>query len=179
MNVKYNVEGLSQGTLTIKKGKVINIASGKIDNTYISYNNNKVQILSNDESNTLVTGSNFSSAINKLATSNITSITFLSNGKLPNGYSLDQLKKLNSVDVTLNKTKAINAYYDGNENIYVYSDDIIYANEDCSYMFYNGNYLLDITNLNTSNVKNMHSMFDGYADLSNVIGLENLDHQML
>ena len=91
----------------------------------------------------------------------IKSVSFHSNGKLPTGYTKESLEALRSVDVSVSNDGSIKAYYDGNGNIYVYSEGLITANEDSSWMFQRlkGLTNLDLSNFNTSNVTGMYNMF--------------------
>ena len=127
---------------------------------------------------TLATGQTFNSKLKTLAKGSaasygstdeiIKTISFYANGDLPDGYTLEKLEALSTngtpKDLTSDNSRTILAYWDGNGNIYIYSDGQIYANSNSSNMFsyMKGVTYIDLTGLNTTNVTNMSYMF-GYC----------------
>ena len=107
------------------------------------------------KSSTLLSGSNFNTILKSIGP-NATSVVF-TNTAIPN----DKISSATIASTDDSEAKAY-MYLDG-DTIYVSPEEdntIIYANEDCSYMFigYNG-ISLDLSNFNTSNVTDMNSMF--------------------
>jgi len=180
LNPEYNGTGIESGVLEIKDGKVVNIVNGKINNYYVKIINDIVKIYKKIPESKLKTGKQFSESIKTLANGTIvnfdyddsivTRIEFLSDGRLPDGYTKEKLLELKNVDVSENNDKSVLALYDGNGTIYIYSDLLIKANPDSSYMFNNFKNILniEITDLNTSECTNMMRMFVNCGMLTNL-----------
>ena len=180
----YKGKGLTEGKIVIKNGKVTSILRGKVDNSHITYIDNKIKLIKNYKESTLLAGDSFNVAIKNFAenTTNYTTsnmeythdssvvqyISFYSNGTLPEGYTKEKLKDLDSIDVSESQDGSIKAYIErytenGNDKakIYVYSENQIMANEDSSYMLglFHGLKEIDLKQLDTSKVTNMSHMF--------------------
>ena len=181
INIEYSGEGLTEGTLKIKEGKVIKVTAGKINEDYIMKYGDK--IITYKKLETLVKGSDFNKKIKQLVDpsnesityatedTTITSIEFYSNGKLPKGYTKSKLQALSSkVDVSLNGDGSIMAYYD-NGTVYIYSDNLISFNQNSNILFNNFNALTEIKFgiIDTSQATTMRQMF------LDCIALKNLD----
>ena len=81
--------------------------------------------------------------------------------------SLNEALSKSNVDVSENGDKSIVAYYESSDRtIYVVSENIIVANEDCSYMFQGDFYkytplnYIYFDNFDTSNIKTVNGMFN-------------------
>ena len=153
---------------------------------------------------TLTSGQDFNSKLKTLANGSsktydyqdtkVKSISFYSNGNLPEGYTKEQLNLLSSIDVSSDNNGTIKAYWDGKEKIYVYSDDQIAMNSSTgttssgyyTFYYFAGMQTIDVSQIDTSNMKSMESMFQycynlTSADLrafdtSNVITMYRLFH---
>lgn len=187
----YKGDTLEEGYVVINGGVVRQIVDGKIDNWYTKIVSGKVQLL--DKLNTMLTGKKFNIAIktlvNNAATDSsvvdttITKIAFYDFGKLPEGYTKEQIEDMKSIDVSVVNDGSIVAYYDDNDSIYVLSEGIIKANSTSSFMFYNLSSLksVNVENLDTSNVTDMEGMFAADVDSGNlmtlktIIGIENFN----
>ena len=195
----YKGKGLTEGKIVIKNGKVTSILRGKVDNSQITYIDNKIKLIKNYKESTLLAGDSFNVAIKNFAenTTNYTTsnieyshdscvveyISFYSNGTLPEGYTKEKLKDLESIDVSESQDGSIKVYierYTENGNnrakIYVYSENQIMANEDSSYMLglFHGLKEIDLKQLDTSKVTNMSHMFN-YDTALTKIDLSNFD----
>ena len=139
-----------------------------------------------DEDYTLVKGQNFNNKIKTLAngagkdfqTSDtlITSIKFFSNADLPEGYTDETLSDLASTDVGSTKD-TVKAYWDGEGNIYIYSEGEIFANVTDSFMFnwFSAVESIDLNGLNVSNVKDLSSMLRYCTSLETITFSSNFD----
>lgn len=171
--------------------------------------NNEIEIGNNEIKNSelLIKGKDFNLKLKQIlddgkyeSSSTIKYIGFYSNGRLPDGYTYERLMSLKNTSVSIEE--GITAFIDDNRNVYIYSDDKIYANEDSSYMFYDFRNMenidideldtsivkdmsrffsecrmlesLDLTNLQTSNVTYMQYMFEGLRSIK-FLDLSNID----
>lgn len=191
VNINYNGDALTSGKLVIEGGKVTRIINGTIDNYYAVINNgNKVELSKTPiEIKTLYAGETFNSVVKNLA-NNTTGMTrktadttvkyigFYAYGELPEGYTKKQLLQLDSKPLT--SDGLVNAYYDGNGNIFVYSEYGINANTSMKYMFTNFQTVenIYITNLNTVGVTSMVATFFNCLVLKQ-IDLSNFDTSLV
>ena len=163
---KHSVEDTQIGGFTayasytndgfIQKEDRIKLTSLKEKMDYLNDRLYSAVYLVEPKSSTLLSGSNFNTIL-KSTGPNATSVVF-TNTAIPND-------KISSASIVSNGDSDINAYMylDGN-TIYVSPEEdntIIYANEDCTLMFYDLSVLtsLDFSNFDTSRVTNMRSMF--------------------
>lgn len=187
INLNYTGEAITSGKLIIEKGNVIKIINGVIDGYYAILTNGKKVELTKElpEGKTLVSGNTFVATIKNLVNGvtnagNMTMDTatkyigFYAYGELPNGYTKEQLLALESKSVS--SDSSINAYHDGNGNVYVYSDYGIKLNKDSAHMFryFTGLTELYLDNLDTSAATNMGNMFQGCTSLLK-LDLTNFD----
>ena len=209
-NLKLKIED-EFPKVVIENGEVIQVSNVNIGTGYVKIESGKVIILAKQPINTLIRGESFNSKIKTLANSSestvwssdekIKSIEFLSNGKLPQGYTLKMLKQLNKVDVSANQDESIIAYYD-NGSIFIHSYNLISFDkslygmfsslteliniefgmidttniETMSYMFSKCENLvsLDLSMFKTSNVTSMHALFEDCYKLQK-LDLSNFD----
>ena len=181
INIEYSGEGLTEGTLKIKEGKVIKVTAGKINEDYIMKYGDK--IITYKKLETLVSGTDFNKKIKQLVDpsnesithstedTTITSIEFYSNGEVPKETKekLETLNDNNKVDVSASGDNSIIAYYD-NGKVYVISDNLISFNQACNSMFNNFKALTEIKFgiIDTSNTKSMVQMFLDCSALKNL-----------
>ena len=103
----------------------------------------------------------------------INSISFLKPGKVPAGYTKETLMLLDKVDVSANNDNSILALWDGQGNIYIYSEFNVKLNSINSgaFMFMRLRTLktIDFSNFDTSEATNMQSMF---VDCHSLISLD-------
>lgn len=120
---------------------------------------------------TLLSGSAFGNKISwSVAPTEVEFVNTIS-GNPDSGYT----------DVSEAQDGSILAWFEGTK-LYIGSENIIMANEDCTNLFANGNVTqitsIKFNNFNTSNVTNMSSMFNNvglYANNFSLSGLENWD----
>ena len=180
ISIKIKGDALSSGTLTIEKGKVVKMRKAMINNWEVKLESGKISLSVPIKVSKLVTGQEFCTKIKTLANGTYTrfwasdyeikSIEFLSNGKLPNGYTKEELISLQNVDVSVEGEKgSIIVYYNKGE-IYVYSDNLISFNQDSSQMFNQLKLLekINLENIDTSDVTDMQSMFNGCSVLTSL-----------
>ena len=114
---------------------------------------------------TLLSGSNFNTILKSIGP-NATSVVFTK--------SVIPSNKISSATIVSTEDSDVNAYmYLDGDTIYVSPEEdntIIYANEDCSYMFNDCHKLisLDLSNFNTSNVTSMSYMFSSCNALTSL-----------
>lgn len=171
---------------TVTKVRMNNVVLSKgIDYTYVNKVLNVPNVTGNiniaQEEFTLIAGSSFNARIKRLANNNenlsygsndttIKTIGFYTEGKLPEGYTLQQLQALRSTNVTASGN-TITAYYDENGNIFIYSEGLIRTNTSLSHTFAYLKSLTTINNLaslNTSNTTTMNSMFYASSSLTSL-----------
>ena len=213
IDIEYDGNVLTAGIITIENGTVVQITAGKIDGWIVTFFEGKIELDKETkesekeeeeiQKSTLILGETFNTKIKQLANDptfnyesedfNITTIEFYSNGKLPEGYTKEELESFNSVDISIEGEEgSIIAYYN-NGKVYICSNNLINFNENTSKMFYKLRSVtsilfgiidtsqttnmkgmfsgckaltsLDVSKFNTSNVTNMHGMFDSCTNL--------------
>ena len=108
---------------------------------------------------------------------NITSIEFSDSSTIPN----NSITSFDATDLTSSGPVTVYTLDDGlGNNTYkavIAGDGVIYAPEDCTYMFAITSKLVtfDSTNFKTDNVTNMHAMFMNCRELANVSTIANWD----
>lgn len=178
LTLTYDGKGLTEGMIIVENGLVKQIINGPIDKWYAGIISGKVELVDEiSNSNTLLTGQEFNAAIKNLVIEEevthesediiITSIEFLPYGLLPKGHTKETLTTLESVDVSEKQDKSIMAYYNGNGKVYIYSEEGILGNTDCTRMFQFFRNLtnLDLTYFDTSNTTIMFGLFNGCSSL--------------
>ncbi len=170
-NLLVEVSGIKpcSGTITFdKKGK---IASETV--TYCNGENNSIV-----EKNTLVDGPTFNSIISGLEKKpNI--IEFLSNGRIPEGMTREELLSLEKVEglsedgSIIGYAKDVTVEDKTTRILYIYSDNLILFNEDSSSMFSNSDFNVILNEIifnevDTSKVKNMSKMFYMHMTLTSL-----------
>ena len=121
---------------------------------------------------------NESTLVNNLDKNSFESITILDSVSVPTNA-------IGSWDVSSEQNGSIMAWYldadnDEKYELYIGQEDGVKANPDSSYVFssFNNAELIDVTNLDTSNVINMSGMFQyagSNAESISIVGLNNLD----
>ena len=167
-NLLVEVSGTKpcSGTITFdKKGK---IASETV--TYCNGENNSIV-----EKNTLVDGPTFNSIISGLEIKPKI-IEFLSNGRIPDGMTREELLSLEKVEglsedgSIIGYAKDVTVEDKTTRTLYIYSDNLISFNEDSSEMFSS---LLSVNEIifnevDTSKVTNMSKMFYFHGTLDSL-----------
>ena len=187
INITFDGPGLEEGTLKIEDGKVKKIIKGKIDNWYAKLVLGRVVLLDKLSESVILSGANFNAKIKTLANDTaiaynkedtvVTTIQFLSDGDLPEGYTQEKLRKLKSVDVSDKQDGTILALYDTKGTVYVYSEDEIILNKVSGDMFRQFKSLKEIKSLSTidtSQVTTMEGMFRNCSSLTK-LDLSNFD----
>ena len=187
--VEYDGNGLTQGTIIFESGEVKKIKDAKIYDWYAVLILGRVRLFEKIPESTLITGGEVNKLIKQLANEsnsissawttdiNIKSIEFLSYGKIPEGYTFEELQKLKQVDVSREKNGTILALYDETNNkSFIYSENLILFNLNSDAMFTNFKALesLRFGEIDTSNVTTMGQMFSG-LDLLKELDLSNFD----
>ena len=100
----------------------------------------------------------------------VKSIEFFSYGRLPEGYTKEELLKLEQVDVSDKQDKSILALHDGIGNVFIYSEGLIFFNIQSNDMFYNFTKVenIEFRLIDTSNVTSMSMMFDICSNLKKI-----------
>ena len=186
INIEFDGKGLTEGYLVINNSKVSKVLNGKIDKYYAILNNDDITLNYEENASTLIKGIDFNVKIKRLAgdgnenyntkNTNIKNIEILSEGKMPNGYTKEKLIKLKNTSVS--DDNKIKAYYDDNGNMFIYSDNYIFANEDSQMMFqYMELNKIDFNNLDTSKVKLLNHFLSYSGNKSNIetLDLSNFD----
>ena len=169
----------------IEQGKVRKIKNTKVDKWYVYMVEGELNLFDTFPESNIVSGPTFNSKIKCLANNvesfnawsndeKITSIEFLSFGKLPEEYNtLSELQNLPSVDLTdsVSKGQPIIVYYDSKDGkIYVYSESMILFNTNATVMFGAFTKLenIEFGKIDTSQVTDMTQMFSGSSSLTNL-----------
>jgi len=186
IKVEYKGTGLTDGIIEIKNGKVTKLRGTKINGKYAAKVYDKIEFFDELPETTLTTGSTFNAKIKTLVSGeeaswgkdneSIKLIEFFSYGKLPKGYTKEELLKLDQVDVSDKQDKSILALYDGNGNVFIYSDKLIFFNSNSSYMFgyFNGIEKIKFGLVDTSEVTDMKNMFHNCISLT-FLDVSNFD----
>lgn len=196
INPEYKGKGLTSGSLVIENGKVVNLIDCTIENWYAKLEQDKIILIENLDSlaetkkyGKLVDGNTFNITIKNMINNitnatyetedqNVTYIGFYPNGKLPNNYTKEQLNSLTINEVvSLEDGEEIIAYYDGNGNVYIYSEYDIKLNEDSSYLinYFEKLITIDIGGVDTSGVENMRALFAWNSNLTTINGMSTFD----
>ena len=163
---KHSVEDTQIGGFTsyasytndgfMQKEDRIKLTSLKTKMDYLNDRLYNAVYFSEPKSSTLIPGPDFNTKLKSIGP-NATSVVFTKTA-IPS----DKISSATIVSTSDSESKAY-MYLDG-DTIYISPEEdntIIYANEDCTIMFYDLSVLtsLDVSNWNTSKVTNMHSMF--------------------
>lgn len=170
IDIDHNGATLSNGMLRIEGDKVTMMMGAKIDKYNIKFSKETgLEISEKIELPKSIIAAGFNGKILGLLAEGQTvkTIEFLSYGMLPDGYTEETLKSLPNVSVSEKEGEVV--AYNNNENIYVYSENLIgikYAQG----MFIN---LSDLTQINfnivdTSETSVMQQMFRGCSSLTNL-----------
>ena len=179
LKVEYEGEGLTGGTVKLIDGQIREANEIKINKYYVRIMLGEVKLFNKEIKKVeLTTGQNFNTKIKTLVVgtetkpgavdTTVTSIELLSYGKLPKGYKLEDFQKLERVDISNQGDETIYAIYDGNDKVYIYTEDEIVFNKTSSFMFqkFQSAETIDFGGyINTSKVTNMGSMFNGCSNL--------------
>ena len=172
INVSVKGDKLKEGKLHIVDGKVVWIINSKMNDKNVKLYNGEITFYTKNkkldiEYSNLYDGWKFNDELGKFAAGkeNIKYVGFYQNGKLPSGYTKEQLLALPNISVS-NDNK-INAYFDSNTgNVYVYSDNGISV-LDISSMFsgYTSLKYVDFNNIDVSKVTSLSQIFQSCSSL--------------
>ncbi len=175
IQVETSGNRIESGGLLVENKKVVRIIKGKIKDYYARIENEDMKLYKEIKESMLLSGEEFNSKIKQLVgLENATSITtdtivkeiiFLPESMLPKGITKEELTLFKNIPVSIDGE--VKAYYDGNEIIYIYSNNIIQTNTDGAYMF---RYFKNLTNitfnlLDTSNLTAIAHMFSSCSSL--------------
>ena len=176
IQVETSGNRIESGGLLVENKKVVRIIKGKIKDYYARIEQEDMKLYKEIKESMLLKGTEFNKNIKQLAgnenatqdTSDtiVKEIIFLPEGMLPEGITKEELTSFESVPVSIDGE--VKAYYDGNEIIYIYSNNIIQTNTTnagAMFMLFKGLTNITFNLLDTSNLTVIAHMFEGCENL--------------